>query len=87
MMKVAWHQGLLEVKQFVRTRESLIFMALMPAGLMLLFGRIYGFNVGGQVSMRSYYASGMIAFGMFMAAFGNLASTIPQTAPPARPPP
>jgi len=59
MLEMSWHQGVLEIKQFVRARESLVFIAIMPAGLMLLFGAIFDFDVGAQVSMRSYYVSGM----------------------------
>src|SRR5262245_14650856 len=77
MLELAWHQGVVEVKQFVRTRQSLVFIALMPAAMMLLFGRIYGFDLNGGIPMRSYYAAGMLAFGPFMVGFGNLASTIP----------
>ena len=43
---MSWHQGVLEIKQFVRARESLVFIAIMPAGLMLLFGAIFDLDVG-----------------------------------------
>jgi ABC-2 type transport system permease protein len=71
-------RGVLELKQFVRTREYLVFTLLFPIILVVVFGAVFGSNdVGGGVSLTQYFVTGMIASGLFATSFQNLAIQIP----------
>jgi ABC-2 type transport system permease protein len=78
----AWKVGLartvLEVKQFFREREQLIFTFFFPIIFLGIFSAIFGgedhFN--GQVDAATYFTPGMIASGIFLTSFQSLAITI-----------
>jgi ABC-2 type transport system permease protein len=76
MIPLALAQGQIEVKQFVRTRESLVFTLLFPAIILLIFGAIFRGEIDG-VSFKQYFAAGMIASGLMSSGFQNLAIAIP----------
>jgi len=76
MIALSLRQGEIELKQFVRTRESLVFTLLFPAMILLIFGAIFSGEIGG-ISFRQYFAAGMIASGLLSSGFQNLAITIP----------
>jgi ABC-2 type transport system permease protein len=71
-------RGLLELKQFLRTREYVVFTLLFPVILVVVFGAVFGSNdIGGGVSLTQYFVTGMIASGLFASSFQNLAIQIP----------
>jgi ABC-2 type transport system permease protein len=82
-MELALAQGGVELKQFFRTRESLVFTLLFPIMLMVIFGSIFkgiyltppGFVP--SVTLSQYFITGMIAAGIMAPSFQNLAITIP----------
>ncbi|MEV0459098.1 ABC transporter permease [Catellatospora methionotrophica] len=82
-LSLALAQGGIEFKQFVRTRESLVFTLLFPVMLMLIFGSIFGSVIitsPGEipaVTLSQYFVTGMIASGIMATGFQNLAITIP----------
>lgn len=82
-MDLALAQGGIELKQFFRTRESLVFTLLFPIMLMVIFGSIFqGITISPQgavpvVRLSQYFVTGMIAAGLLATAFQNLAITIP----------
>ncbi|GIH10124.1 transport permease protein [Rhizocola hellebori] len=81
-MDLALAQGGIELKQFFRTRESLVFTLLFPIMLMVIFGSIFQdivLNPGQtpEVTLSQYFVTGMIASGLLATAFQNLAITIP----------
>jgi ABC-2 type transport system permease protein len=82
-LNLALGQGGIEFKQFVRTRESLVFTLLFPLMLMLVFGSIFDGVVitpEGEiprVTLAQYFVTGMIASGVMSTGFQNLAITIP----------
>ncbi|GAA1386477.1 ABC transporter permease [Catellatospora chokoriensis] len=82
-LSLALAQGGIEFKQFVRTRESLVFTLLFPVMLMLIFGSIFANVVitpPGEipaVTLSQYFVTGMIASGIMATGFQNLAITIP----------
>jgi ABC-2 type transport system permease protein len=81
-MELALAQGGIELKQFFRTRESLVFTLLFPIMLMVIFGSIFSdvvLNPGQtpEVTLSQYFVTGMIASGLLATAFQNLAITIP----------
>jgi ABC-2 type transport system permease protein len=77
-MDLALAQGGIELKQFLRTRESLVFTLLFPIMLMVIFGSIFkNIQIGQGVTLSQYFVTGMIASGFLATGFQNLAITIP----------
>jgi ABC-2 type transport system permease protein len=76
-MGLAARQGVLEVKQFLRSREQVVFTLAFPAILILIFGSIFKGNLGGGVKFTQYFVTGMIATGLMTAGFQALAIQIP----------
>ncbi|MEV0273955.1 ABC transporter permease [Hamadaea sp. NPDC050747] len=76
MTSLALAQGQIEIKQFVRTRESLVFTLVFPAIILLIFGAIFSGDING-ISFKQYFAAGMIASGLMSSGFQNLAIMIP----------
>jgi ABC-2 type transport system permease protein len=79
---LALAQGGIELKQFFRTRESLVFTLLFPVMIMVIFGGIFAgvvLNEGQtpEVTLSQYFVTGMIASGIMASGFQNLAITIP----------
>ena len=74
---LALAQGWLEIKQFVRSREALVFTLLFPVMLLIIFGAIFDFEIAPGVQFTQYFIAGMIAAGLLAAGFQNLAIQIP----------
>lgn len=70
-------QGRVEILQFLRSRESVVFTMLFPVLLILIFGSIFKGDIGGGVSFTQYFVTGMIASGLVSVGFQNLAIQIP----------
>ena len=70
-------QGGLEVKQFLRSREQVMFTLAFPAILILVFGSIFDGTIGDGVKFTQYFVTGMIATGLMTAGFQALAIQIP----------
>jgi ABC-2 type transport system permease protein len=67
----------LELKQFARTREYVVFTLLFPILIVVIFGAIFHGKLGGGVTFTQYFVTGMIASGLFATSFQNLAIQIP----------
>jgi ABC-2 type transport system permease protein len=76
-LTVGLSRGVLELKQFVRTRAYLIFTLLFPVVIVLIFGAAFHGSAGGGVSLAQYFVTGMIASGLLATGFQNLAIQIP----------
>jgi ABC-2 type transport system permease protein len=77
-VNLALAQGGIELKQFFRTRESLVFTLLFPVMLMVIFGSIFSsIEIAPGVTLSQYFVTGMIASGILSTGFQNLAITIP----------
>jgi ABC-2 type transport system permease protein len=70
-------QGSLEIKQFLRSREQVMFTLAFPAILILVFGSIFKGTIGEGVKFTQYFVTGMIATGLMTAGFQALAIEIP----------
>jgi len=70
-------RGGLEIKQFLRSRESVVFTLAFPLLLLVIFGAIFNFDVEPGVPFRQYFAAGMIATGLLTTGFQSLAIQIP----------
>ena len=63
-----------ETKEFMRSREQMIFIFLFPIFMLVIFGSIFGGqDVGQGVSFSQYFLAGMIASGIMNTGFQSLA--------------
>ncbi|MFZ4107709.1 MAG: ABC transporter permease [Candidatus Planktophila sp.] len=70
-------RGGLEIKQFSRQRESVIFTLLFPVILLVIFGSVFTDTIAPNVTFSQYFVAGMIASGLVNTGFQALAITIP----------
>ena len=77
MTELALQQGGLEIKQFVRSREAVVFTLLFPVMLLVIFGAIFSGTIAPDVKFTQYFAAGMIASGLMSVGFQNVAIQIP----------
>jgi ABC-2 type transport system permease protein len=75
--RIGWERGKLEVKEFFRQRESVVFTLAFPVILLFLFGSIIGdYKIEGGLSFGQYFVPGILAAGMFGVSFQTLAIQI-----------
>lgn len=74
---LAWRQGVLEFKQFLRSRESFVFTLVFPVLLLVIFGAVFNFEIAPGVRFTQYFVAGMLAAGLLAVGFQNLAIQIP----------
>ncbi|HEX5541472.1 MAG TPA: ABC transporter permease [Micromonospora sp.] len=70
-------QGRLEIKQFLRSRESVVFTLLFPVVMILIFASIFTWEITEGVKFTQYFVTGMIATGLMTVGFQALAIQIP----------
>ncbi len=70
-------QGATELRQFLRSREQVVFTMLFPVLLILIFGSVFSGELGGGVKFTQYFVTGMIASGLMSTGFQALAIQIP----------
>ena len=75
--KLGIHRGALEIKQFMRQRESVVFTIFFPLMLMAIFGSVFKNTIAPGVKYSQYFVAGMIASGMVNSGFQQLAIMIP----------
>jgi ABC-2 type transport system permease protein len=71
------HQGRLEIKQFLRSREAVVFTLLFPILLLVIFAAIFTFEIAPGLRFSQYFIAGMIAAGLLSVGFQSLAIQIP----------
>ncbi|WP_433297313.1 ABC transporter permease [Actinoplanes sp. CA-030573] len=71
-------QGGMEIRQFMRSREQVMFTLAFPAIMILVFGSIFNGEIGDGVKFTQYFVTGMIGTGLMTAGFQALAIQIPQ---------
>ncbi|WP_200216851.1 ABC transporter permease [Micromonospora coerulea] len=74
---LALRQGRLEITQFLRSRESVVFTMGFPIIMILIFAAIFNGEIGGGVKFTQYFITGMIATGLMTVSFQNLGIWIP----------
>jgi ABC-2 type transport system permease protein len=70
-------QGATEIKQFLRSREQVVFTMAFPIIMIIIFGSIFSGDLGGGVKFTQYFVTGMIASGLMTTGFQALAIQIP----------
>lgn len=76
-LRLGLARGGLEIKQFMRSRESVIFTLVFPLLLLVIFGSIFDAEIASGVSFTQYFAAGIIAAGLLTTGFQSLAIQIP----------
>lgn len=76
-VRIGWLRGQLEVKEFFRQRESVVFTLMFPVILLLIFGSIFNYTIDGtDTPFARYFVPGILATGLFGVAFQTLAIQI-----------
>jgi len=71
---MARDRAAVDIKEFMRSREQMIFIFAFPLLLLVLFGSIFGGEeVAEGVSFGQYFLAGMIASGIMNTGFQSLA--------------
>ena len=76
-LRIGFQRGLLEIRQFNRAREAVVFTILFPVILLFIFGSVFNDEIAPGVTFSQYFVAGMIASGLVNSGFQNLAITIP----------
>ncbi|MFI6831229.1 ABC transporter permease [Kribbella sp. NPDC050241] len=72
-LKIGVSRTRLEVKEFFREREQLIFTFLFPIIFLGIFSAVFsGTDFSGGVDAATYFTPGMIASGIFLTSFQSL---------------
>ncbi|MGY1652663.1 ABC transporter permease [Geodermatophilus sp. SYSU D01119] len=65
-----------ELKEFFRQRESVVFTLVFPVLLLVVFGAVLDYDLGSGVSFTQYFLAGVIAAGILGASLQNMAISI-----------
>ena len=76
-LQLGFRRGQLEIKQFMRQRESVVFTLLFPVILLAIFGSVFKDTIAPGVTFSQYFVAGMIASGLVNTGFQALAIMIP----------
>ncbi len=76
-LRIGLLRGALELKQFMRQRESVVFTIFFPVILLFIFGTVFKDTIAPGVTFSQYFVAGMIASGLVNTGFQQLAITIP----------
>ncbi len=76
-LRVGVQRGYIEIRQFLRERDAVVFTLGFPVGLMVLFASIFHGEIGHTgVDYRQVFIAGMIASGIMSTTFSSLAISI-----------
>ncbi len=76
MIGLGLRQGALELRQFWRSREAVVFTLAFPVIMILIFASIFDGMIGNGVTFTQYFVTGMIATGLMSVGFQSLAIQI-----------
>jgi len=75
--RVGFARARIELRNFFRETDGMLFTFALPVLLLLIFGAIFNGNVGNTgVSYRQYFIAGIIASGMMSTTFNILGSQV-----------
>jgi ABC-2 type transport system permease protein len=73
LLGLAWARTIVELKQFFRERDSVVFTFAFPVVMLFIFGSVFSDEIAPGVSFTQYFAAGMIATGVVLSSFQSLA--------------
>lgn len=73
LLPIAWGRTVIEVKQFTRERDAMIFIFAFPVIMLGIFGSVFTDEIAPGVSFTQYFTAGMIATGVMLSSFQSLA--------------
>ena len=76
LARVCRTRAVVELKEFFRQREAVVFTLLLPVLLLAIFGAVLDFELADGVSFTQYFMAGMVAAGILGASLQNMAITI-----------
>ena len=76
-LRIGLLRGSIELKQFLRQKESVVFTLFFPLLLLVIFGSVFNNTIAPGVKLSQYFISGMIASGLVSSGFQQLAINIP----------
>lgn len=76
-LSIGFARGGIEIKQFMRQRESVVFTLAFPIMLLGIFGSVFTNELTDGVTFSQYFVAGMIASGLVNTGFQQLAIMIP----------
>ena len=65
-----------ELKEFFRQRESVVFTLLLPVLLLVVFGAVLDYDIGSGITFTQYFMAGILAAGILGASLQNMAISI-----------
>ncbi len=77
LARIALRRGVIELKEFFRERDAVIFTAALPAVLLVLFSALFHFKAPGTaVPAAQIYTAGLMAGGVASTSFVSMAVAI-----------
>jgi len=76
-LRIGLLRSQIELQQFMRQRESVVFTLFFPVILLFIFGTVFKDTIAPGVTFSQYFVAGMIASGLVNTGFQQLAITIP----------
>lgn len=77
-VNIGWQRGLIELRQFFRERDAVVWTFSLPFILLAIFGTVFNEEIAPGVTFAQYFLAGMIASGLVYTGFQTLAITIAQ---------
>jgi len=65
-----------ELKEFFRQREAVVFTVMLPVLLLVIFGAVLNYDIGFGVTFTQYFMAGIIAAGILGAGLQNMAISL-----------
>jgi len=75
--KLGLLRGQMEIIQFTRQKEAVVFTIFFPVILLVIFGSVFKDTIAPGVTFSQYFVAGMIASGLVNTGFQNIAINIP----------
>ena len=79
IVRLGLRRGGLEIKEFLRQRESVVFTLAFPVILLFIFGSVFKNTIAPGVTFSQYFVAGMVASGLVNTGFQQLAISIPMS--------
>jgi ABC-2 type transport system permease protein len=76
VVRIGLARGHIELLQFSRERDSMVFIFGFPIILLLIFGSVFSNEIAPGVAFRQYFTAGMIASGLMITSFQSLSIQI-----------